>query len=260
MKIKENKIIIVKVLFSFTIIVKVGIMYKKVILITGGATRLARELAKYLVSANYLVVVHYNQSENEAKLLKEELGSDCEIIKYNFLDNKTRVFFQNALLKFGRLDIIINAASIFSKQSLEEIDERMLEDFNTIHSNVPLLLTIYLYEHLISRKERGSVINFTDAGLNRPSLNRIPYFLSKSSLSFQTKLLANELTPYVRVNEIAPGLIMSNKSDKDYFKNMERKVKLGLGSYEDIIFGINYLLNAKYVTGEKIKIDGGLYF
>ncbi|MBK5200086.1 MAG: SDR family NAD(P)-dependent oxidoreductase [Spirochaetaceae bacterium] len=235
-------------------------MDKKVILITGGATRLAKELAKSLVSDNYLVIVHYNQSENDANLLKEELGRSCEIIQYNFLDNESKVFFEKVLSKFGRLDIIINAASIFSKQSLGEIDEKMIENYNIIHSNVPLLLTIYLYEHLVIRNERGSVINFTDAGLNRPSLNRIPYFLSKSSLSFQTKLLAKELAPYVRVNELAPGLIMPNNKDKDYFAKMEDKIKLGLGSYDDIIFSVNYLLNAKYITGEKIKVDGGLYF
>lgn len=235
-------------------------MNREVILITGGATRLSRKLAEHLVSDNYLVVVHYNQSENEAKALKKELGSNCEIIQYNFLDNNTRDFFNNVITKFGRLDNIINAASIFKKHKIEEINEKMLENYNIIHSNVPLLLTIYLFDHLKTRNKRGSVINITDAGLNKPSLNRIPYFLSKSSLSFQTKLIANEVAPFLRVNEIAPGLIIPNKSDEHYFEKMEEKIKLGLGSHEDIISSVKFLLNAKYITGEKLKVDGGLYF
>jgi len=235
-------------------------MDKKVVLITGGATRLAKELAKSLVRDNYLVIAHYNQSEKEANLLKKELYNECKIIQYNFLDKETKIFFERVLSKFGKLDYIINAASIFSRNPLKELDEKVLEEYNMIHSIVPLLLTSYLYEHLEKRGQRGAVINFTDAGLNKPSLKRIPYFISKESLSFQTKLLAQELTPIVRINEIAPGLIMSNDNDKEFFKKMKNEIKLGLGSYEDIIFSVKYLLNAKYVTGEKIKVDGGLYF
>lgn len=235
-------------------------MKKNVVLITGGATRLAKEIAISLTENNYLVVVHYNSSKKEAINLKESLGDKCEIIQYDFLSNHTKSFFNDVLNIFGRLDYIINAASIFTKQGLDEIDEELLIKYNVIHSYVPLLLTNYLYEDLLKKERIGAVINITDAGLENPSLNRVPYYLSKESLSFQTRLLAKELSPIVRVNEIAPGLIMASHADKSYFSKMETKNKMGIGNSYDIINTILYLLKANYVTGEKIKVDGGLYF
>jgi pteridine reductase len=235
-------------------------MEKRVVLITGGATRLARKIVIALVKNNYLVVVHYNKSKGEASFLSNEIGDECKIIQYDFFLHETREFFNRAVELFGRIDFIINAASIFMKHKVDEIDEELLEKYNLVHSITPLLLSTSLYEHLIARDKKGAIINITDASLKLPSKNRIPYFLSKESLSFQTRLLASELSPTVRVNEIAPGLIMSSDKDESYFNKMKKINKMGLGDDCDIIGSILYLLKANYVTGETISIDGGLFF
>jgi NAD(P)-dependent dehydrogenase (short-subunit alcohol dehydrogenase family) len=235
-------------------------MEKSVVMITGGATRLARKIAISLVKNNYLIIIHYNKSKDEALSLKNEMGADCKVIQYDFFSHETREFFNRAVELFGRIDYIINAASIFMKHELDEIDEELLERYNLVHSITPLLLSTSLYEHLIARDRKGAIINITDAFLKLPSKNRIPYFLSKESLSFQTKLLARELTPTVRVNEIAPGLIMSSDKDESYFCKIKKTNKMGIGTDCDIIGSILYLLKANYVTGETLSIDGGLFF
>jgi NAD(P)-dependent dehydrogenase (short-subunit alcohol dehydrogenase family) len=235
-------------------------MEKSVVLITGGATRLARNIAISLAKNNYLVIVHYNKSEEEALSLKEEMGDTCKLIQYDFFSHETKEFFNRAIELFGRIDFIINAASIFMKHEIQEIDEELLEKYNLIHSITPLLLSTSLYEHLQSRNKTGAVINITDASLKLPSKKRVPYFLSKESLSFQTRLLAAEFTPVLRVNEIAPGLIMASENDESYFEKMKKKNKMGIGTDYDIIGSILYLLQANYVTGETLSIDGGLFF
>lgn len=235
-------------------------MEKRVVLLTGGATRLARKIAISLAKNNYLVIVHYNKSKDEALSLIDEIGDECKVIQYDFFSHNTKGFFNNAVELFGQIDFIINAASIFNKHKIYDIDEDLLEKYNLIHSITPLILSTSLYEHLIARGKKGAVINLTDAFLKLPSKNRIPYFLSKESLSFQTRLLASELTPVVRVNEISPGLIMSSDKDKSYFSKMEKINKMGIGNDLDIVSSILYLLSANYVTGETISIDGGLFF
>lgn len=235
-------------------------MEKSVVLITGGATRLAKKIAISLAENQYLVIVHYNNSNDDAESLKAEIGESCKLIQYDFFSRETKDFFNRAVNLFGRIDYIINAASIFMKHETNEIDENLLERYNLIHSITPLLLSTSLYNHLMMRSKRGAVINITDASLKLPSKKRIPYFLSKESLSFQTRLLAAEFSPVLRVNELAPGLIMPSAEDKSYFEKMEKKNKLGIGTEFDIASGILYLLQANYVTGETISIDGGLFF
>lgn len=233
-------------------------MEKNVVLITGGATRLARKIALELVKNNYYIIVHYNKSEADAILLKKEIGEKCKIIQYDFLSCNTIDFFCESVNLFGQIDYLINSASFFRKHEINEIDENLLQQYNIIHSITPFMLSTSLYNHLNQRGKTGAIVNITDAFLKSPSKNRIPYFLSKESLSFQTKLLASQLSPVVRVNELAPGLIMSSDTDNSFFCKMEKKNKMGIGNACDIVNGILYLFNAKYVTGETLNIDGGL--
>lgn len=233
-------------------------MNKQVVLITGGATNLAKDIAKSLMEKDYRVIVHYNESKEAAKLLQKEIG--CELIQYNFLEKKTELFFNETLEIYSSLDCIINCASIFKKIPSEDLNEADLDLFQTIHSTTPLILATKFYKYLKNEEKRGSIINLTDAYLANPSFNKIPYFLSKESLSYQSRLLAKEFAPILRVNEIAPGLILEKEGEEKYFKTMENRIPFGIGNSSSIVNSIFYLLESDYITGEKIKIDGGLFF
>ncbi len=231
---------------------------KKVILITGGATSLAKEIALALSKENK-IIIHYNNSEKEAIFLLNEIGEDnCKIIKSDFTNDDPTLFFKKALSLFSSIDVILNTSSIFTKINIDEINKLEIEKYTNIHSTFPLLLTLEYYKYLRENKKTGVVINFTDAQLANPTLGRIPYYLSKSSLSLQTKLLATEVAPYLRINEIAPGFTLAKEWEVEYFDKINKKIPFGIVKVKEIINTINYLIDSEQVTGQSIKVDGGL--
>ncbi len=231
---------------------------KKVILITGGATSLAREIALSLSLENK-IIIHYNNSEEEAKSLLKDIGEEhCKIIKADFLNEDSAQFFKKAISLFSAIDVILNMSSIFTKININEINKFEIEKYTNIHSTFPLLLTLEYYKYLKENKKTGVVLNFTDAQLENPTLGRIPYYLSKSSLSFQTKLLAAEVAPNLRINEIAPGFTLAKEWEEKYFDKINEKIPFGIVKVKEIINTINYLIDSEQITGQSIKVDGGL--
>lgn len=103
----------------------------------------------------------------------------------------------------------------------------------------------------------GAVVNITDTQLACPPASRPSYYLSKAALAQETVILAKTLAPYIRVNAVAPGLVLSN-GEEGYFSKMEKILPLKkCGSPSDICEAVSYLLSASFVTGITIPVDGG---
>ena len=231
---------------------------RKVVLITGSATALAREIA-FALAKDYRIIIHYNSNQKKALEIQSELGLDnCKIIQADFTKVDVNDFFSSALNLFNQIDIIINAASIFNKIKTEDITREILEKYNDIHSVFPLLLSIEFYKYLKLNNKLGCVVNISDAQLDRPTDSRIPYYLAKNALSFQTKLLSNSLAPIVRVNEIAPGFTLAKEYEEKYFKKIEDVLPFGITKSKEIIDAINYFINSEQVSGQTLKVDSGL--
>lgn len=228
---------------------------KRVILITGSSTSLAGEIAKELSKDN-LIIVHYNDNEEKAILLKEKYN--VEIIKSDFTSDNVGSFFEAILKKYNQLDVIINAASIFKKVEIENINKEILNKYNDIHSTFPLLLTIEFYKYLKRVEKKGSVINITDAMKDYYNKDRIPYYLSKNALSYQTKLLASSLSPILRINEVAPGFTIPKKDEIEFFKKVDRKLPFGITKVKEIVDAINFLINSNQISGITISVDSGI--
>lgn len=228
----------------------------EVVLITGGAKRLGRALAKDLIKQGYRVIVHYNTSEEAARALEEEYG--LKTVQGN-LSNPTTVsrVFDEALLIYGQVDHLINNASLFSTGTIEELTYDEYQKMMDIHVTAPLLLAQCLYRHLKEHDRQGSVINMVDTKVSAPTATRVAYYLSKSALLEQTKVLAVALGPNVRVNAISPGAVLSN-GDEVYFEKMGQLLPLKrTGSAQAIVDAVLYLLSADFVSGIELPIDGG---
>ena len=241
-------------------------MTDKFVLITGGAKRIGATTAWYLHEKGFNIILHYNNSETEAKAMEEELNkirrNSCSIIKANFnSDTSTDELVAKVNEITNTLDVLVNNASSFYPTPLDKaslIEWRDLTDTNVTR---PLFLTQALLHHL--KKAKGCVINISDSLVKNGIKDYSLYSAAKSALEGITKSLAKELAPEVRVNGIAPGAILwpDDKDLSDQEKeSILKKVAIGrIGKPEDIASSIFFLTQSKYITGQIINVDGGRF-
>ena len=237
---------------------------EKVVLITGGAKRIGACIARYFHARGFFVILHFNSSSREAEQLKSDLLSirknSCRTIQANFSDESSI----NALLKeildsTERLDVLINNASGFFPTPIELATKEEWLTLLDTNATVPLLLIKTLKPLL--EDSRGCVINISDSEVSSGISEYSLYAAAKAALESLTKSLAKELAPYVRINAIAPGIILwPEEAGLDEVKKAEivNKTILGRAGEPDDIASAAYLLyRSTYMTGQVLKIDGG---
>ena len=236
----------------------------KVILITGAAKRIGKEIAKEFFAAGSNAIIHFNNSDEDAINLCDELNairSNGAIAIQANLDNLDHVksLADKAMSSFGRIDGLINNASTFYPTPMGEFSE---EDWNALMGSnlkAPLFLIQALHQEL--KKQSGFVVNITDINIKRSIKNHSIYLAAKSGLDSLTQSLAKDLAPEIRVNAIAPGAILEppNKTWTDEEKNnILRAVPLKkLGTEIDIAKAVIFLAESQYITGQTLNIDGG---
>jgi len=235
----------------------------KVALITGAAKRLGAETTRHLHQLGFDVVIHYNNSSCAAKELADELNNrridSAGIISYDLNNIENISDISNFLAdKFNRLDVLVNNASSFYPTPITQLKFTDYNDLINTNMTAPLFLTQAC--HPLLAKNNGVVINMCDIHASRPLKGHTAYCMAKAGLMMMTHSLANELAPEVRVNGIAPGAIEWPTSGitNDDKAQVISQIPLGhIGSPQDIASAIGYLVQAKYVTGQVLTVDGG---
>jgi pteridine reductase len=238
-------------------------MTNKTILITGAAKRIGAAMARGLHGANMDVIIHYNTSSSEAKELTSELNAIRPDSAYplaaDLLDtDKIESFINQAWSFKQRLDVLINNASVFYPTPIDEISATQWEFMFGLNLKAPLFLSTIASSHLA--KNNGCIINLADVHAERPLKNYSLYSMSKAGLAMQTKALAKELGPKIRVNAISPGAILwpENIDDKTKQTILDRTILKKQGEVADIVNASYFLIeNADYMTGQILTIDGG---
>ena len=181
-------------------------------LITGCSKRIGAAIAKRLHDAHYNIAIHYRKSEAEAFELCAEFNrqrpDSAKVFQAN-LDNPKAVvnLGQEVIRAFGRIDTLVNNASVYETVSMESLNAEKFEEFFRIHMLAPYLLTMSLASYL-SESGAGAVVNITDIYSTRPSKENAIYSATKAGLESLTRSLALQLAPDVRVNAVAPGAIL----------------------------------------------------
>jgi len=163
--------------------------------------------------------------------------------------------------RFGRLDALVNNASSFFATPLGEIDERCWNDLIGTNLKAPLLLAQAAADEL--RRNHGAIVNIVDIHAERPMRGHLLYSVAKAGLTALTRALAQEMAPQVRVNAIAPGVIMWPESAEWLDEEQRRKIIAHTllkreGEPEDVARTVQFLLSdAPYITGQIIAVDGG---
>ena len=240
-------------------------MQGKVVLITGGAKRVGATICRRLHAAGANLMLHYRASAGEARLLQAELNhqrkDSVALIQADLVDlGKLPSLIDQTLQTFGRLDALINNAASFYQTPVGEISPSDWEDLIGTNLRAPLFLAQAAAAAL--RKAQGTIVNITDIHAERPLKNYVLYSIAKAGLVGLTRSLARELAPEVRVNAVAPGPILW--PDDDAFDELSRQRIISHtplkreGTPEDIAKAVLFLLvDATYVTGETINVDGG---
>lgn len=224
----------------------------KVVLITGSAKRLGRELAIAFAQEGAILALHYYQSEKEAKKLKQTLQKKkvvCDIFKADMAhvsDVKNMVSF--CFQKFHHIDILVNNAATFFPTPFNEIDEKNWDHFLNTNLKGPFFCIQAIANHMKDRPFK--VINIADSGTPKTRSKYLPYWVSKVGILAMTETLAKAL-PHIQINSISPGPIA-------FSEDLQRLKKDITTAPQEIVDTALFLAKkANAITGNVFIIDRG---
>ena len=233
----------------------------RVALVTGGARRVGRALALALADRGARVAIHHHESPEQAASLVEQLaerGIDAAAFASDLrkADAPDRLIAQ-VVQRFGSLDILVNSAAIMVRRSLDELTPDDWDDTFALNLRAPFFCARAAARAMADRG--GVIVNLADlAGIETwPAY--AAHGISKAGVIHMTRVLARILAPRVRVNAIAPGAVLLPESwSADDAAHLERTTPLRrLGSPNDVAQAMLYFIEADYVTGDLLIVDGG---
>lgn len=236
----------------------------KVALVTGGARRLGRSIALALAERGAELVVHYRDSEREAQevlaLIKRAGGKPVAVRGDVSVAADVDRIVETAMQAFGRIEILVNNAAVFYRTPFGELTEEDWDRFLDVNLKGPFLLCRRIGAIML-RQGQGKIVNLADVAGQKVWAEYIPYSVSKAGLIALTRGLAKALSPHVQVNAIAPGtVLLPEGTTPEEQERAVRRVPLDrLGSPEDIAQAVVYLIENDFITGETLRIDGGLH-
>jgi len=237
-------------------------MKNKNLLITGGATRIGKEIALHFSKKGWNIAIHYFKSYPEAKKLKkiiEENSVKATLVKADLKNIKqVEKVIPFVKKKLGTVDCLINNAALFEKDDISNFTSKSWNDHLNINLLSPVILTKYFAKQA-SKKNVSNIINIIDQRVFRLTPYFMSYTLSKSALYAFTKTMAMRLSPNIKVNGIAPGpTIKSKKQTTKHFNKQAKStlLKKPVGP-EDICDTVEFLIKNRSITGEIIAVDSG---
>ena len=233
---------------------------KSPVVITGGAKRLGLATALALHEDGYSVVVTYR---NRHPSLSELEKRGIEAIYADFCDENGALGLANELkTRFDSLRAIIHNASEWLPEGKGRSDAAVMQRMLNVHVTAPYLLNQECGDLLCRHGENwgyADIIHMSDYVASTGSKKHIAYAASKAAIDNLTLSYASKYAPLVKVNSIAPALLMFNHSDDDVYRRKSLKKSL-LGIVPGETEGVNtirYILDSRYLTGKTIGLDGG---
>jgi NAD(P)-dependent dehydrogenase (short-subunit alcohol dehydrogenase family) len=237
----------------------------KVALITGGAHRVGKAITMMLAQAGADVVINYNASADEAKQTVAEvealgvaaLAVQCDVSDAVAVQRMTAAIRE----RFGGVDIIVNAASHFGQTPFPSTDPAVIAMWHKV-TRILLDGTFYVCNSLVPTMQArggGVIVNIVDLSAWEPWPNFMAHATGKAGLLALTRQLALELAPTIRANAVAPGPVLPppGYDEVKAAKSAQKTLLKRWGSPADVALAVKYLIEADYVTGDVITVDGG---
>ena len=238
-----------------------GDLTGKAVLVTGGAVRIGRAISEAFARAGATVAVHCRNSVNQATSLVESLkseGSEAFWLKADLADEEEyKTLIPQTVKRAGRLDYLINNASVYRRSSLLELTEqRFMPDWR-----INFMAPFQLMRQFAAEIGEGGIINLLDQRVSRIDPGAGGYGLAKKTLRDATEAAALEWAPRIRVNGVAPGLVLPPPGVAP--KKMEplvRQVPMQRSSsLSEVAEACLFLAQSETLTGQVIYVDGGLH-
>ena len=229
-------------------------------LVTGGAHRLGKAFALSLARMGYSIALHYRASANEADHTVKEiraLGVDCLPIRADLTLPEKIDFLFSLVDEFKTpLKVLVNSAAVMPVGHPRELT---LENWDTaldLNLRAPFLMSQKAARLM---KDGGLIVNVTDIGANKAWSRYPSYAVSNSGLESLTKVLARAFAPTVRVNAIAPGLVLPSEvvTPEEWNRLVDRLPLKRPARSEEVTSALEFLIRNEYVTGQTIVVDGG---
>jgi pteridine reductase len=238
-----------------------------VALITGsGAPRIGNQIARSLAVRGYRLVVHCHHSVDQAGQTVDELqaaGHEAIMVVADLTDERAvQEMISHAHRAFGRLDALVNCASIWKKKALDEVTAADVRG----HFDANLLSTFLCCQQaglvMVEQPTGGAIVNLGDWATQRPYLDYSAYFASKGSIPTITRDFAVELAarnPRIRVNAILPGPVMLPASLSESERNAAIAATLlkREGNPGNVADAAAFLIENDFITGVCLPVDGG---
>jgi NAD(P)-dependent dehydrogenase (short-subunit alcohol dehydrogenase family) len=229
-------------------------------LVTGAAHRLGRLFALTLARNGFAILLHYYQSAEAANGTAEEVrafGVPVYPVKADLTDAaQIRSLFTVLDSSNLSLKVLINSAAGMRHADIRTITEDEWDQTLNLNLRAPLLIAQKAAERMT---DGGIIVNVTDAGIWKAWTGFPAYLISKAGLDTLTRLLAKTYAPTIRVNAIAPGLVLPSAiiSDNEWNAMINRLPLKRSASADEIASALEYILKNDSVTGQTIVIDGG---
>ena len=237
-------------------------LHGKVALVTGGAVRVGKAIALALADAGADVAFSYNSSADAAVATAEIIEMRGRQVRALQADQsraeQVTALVDATIAQFGRLDILVNSASLWHRTPWAELDEAAWDHLLDVNLKGPFLCAKAAAPHLAAHGD-GTIVNIVDLSAAVPFPNLMPHSAAKAGLWNLTQALAMELAPAVRVNAIAPGPVLPppDYSEKQIAATARRTLLGRWGCAEDVAQAVVFLAQAPYITGVLLPVDGG---
>ena len=236
-------------------------MEARKIIITGAATRIGAAIAEKLSGHNVEIAIHFNKSKSKAEILKkklQKLGTKVHLVKADLSKEKDIYKLVKTLKsKMRYFDCLINNASLFENDKLENFNSKSWEKHISTNLKAPALLSKEFSKN--TRGKKNNIINIIDQRIFKLTPYFFSYTISKTGLYTLTKTSAMSLAPNIRVNGIAPGPTIKNKRQSDiHFKKQYFATPLKKQvNVNEICNAVDFFIKNASITGQVLALDSG---
>ena len=233
----------------------------RVALVTGAGVRVGRALAIALGRERMRVAVHYHASAEGARETAREIeraGGEAALFEDDLTTHRgASELVKKVAAHFGSLAVVVNSAAIMERTPIGAVTPQIWDAVFALNLRAPFLISQDAAP--IMKKEGGAIVNIADLAAFENWPAYIPHSISKAAIVKMTSALARVLAPEIRVNAIAPGAVLLPADWEVYSEEhlISTTPLQRLGSPDDVVDALLYLLKSDFVTGETIIVDGG---
>ena len=234
---------------------------RRVALVTGAGRRVGQAIALVLGARGMHVVVHYNSSASGAEETVARItgaGGHASVMHADLASVSAAERLVDAVLAaHGGLAVLVNSAAVMLRTPVGDTSTAQWDNMHAVNVRAPYFLAQRAAPSL--RRAHGCIVNIADLAAFETWPAYVPHAMTKAAMVQMTRGLAHALAPDIRVNAVAPGVVLLpegwTEGDAEGLRSTTPLQRIG--TPEDVAQAVLYLVDAEFVTGEVVRVDGG---